>query len=358
MRVLALMKYGARAASTRQRLVQFEPYLCEHGVTFELSPLLDDDYVARLAEGRSPAAGKIPAAYARRLATLLRSRSYDAIWVHSELFPYLPGLFERLAGFAGRPVIYDCDDAVFHMYDAHRNPLVRWLLGTKLAPLMRRASVCLCGNAYLESYAAQFCRNSLIVPTVVDTDAYVPRAKKGSAPPVVGWIGSPSTWRYVEPLLPAILPRIAAAGGRFRAVGPGPRARGIPGVEAVDWSEDSEIGEVQSFDIGVMPMPDDKWARGKCGYKLIQYMACGLPVIASPVGVNTKIVEDGRNGFLASTEAEWQQALDRLLDDAELRTQFGRTGRERVVERYSLVSQQPRVLAALEAATGATVSGV
>jgi glycosyltransferase involved in cell wall biosynthesis len=333
MRVLALMKYGPRAASTRQRLMQFEPFLHQHGVSVELSPLLGDEHIARLAEGRSVAVGQVLPGYARRLATLLRSRSYDVIWVHSELFPYLPGFLESLVGITGRPVVYDCDDAVFHMYDAHPNPAIRWLLGSKLQPLLRTATVALCGNAYLESYAARYCRRTLIVPTVVDTEAYVPVPRHGDAAPVVGWIGSPSTWRYVEPLLPAILAPIAAAGGRFRAVGAGPRARGIAGVEALDWSEDTEIAEVQSFDIGIMPIPDDKWARGKCGYKLIQYMACGLPVIASPVGVNTEIVEEGRNGYFATSAAEWQEALKGLLADANLRSELGRNGRARVVER-------------------------
>jgi len=341
------MKYGASAASTRQRLLQFEPYLRKHGIEIETSQLLADEHITRLAKGRRSNPVAIAASYLKRLGVLLRSRSYDLIWVHYETFPYLPSAFERLVALSGQPIVYDCDDAIFHTYDVHPNAVVRWFLRNKLAPLLRSASICLCGNAYLEAYASQYCDETIVVPTVVDTSAYRPRPKDTSRAPVVGWIGSPSTWKYVEPLLPTILPLIAARGGRFRAIGTGPGGRGYPGIEVVDWSEETEIAEVQAFDVGIMPLPDERWARGKCGYKLIQYMACGLPVVGSPVGVNTEIIDHGLNGFLASDLGEWEQSLNKLLTDPALRETMGSLGRARAVERYSLASQEPRVLSAL-----------
>ena len=141
-----------------------------------------------------------------------------------------------------------------------------------------------------------------------------------------------------------ILPVIARHGAIFRAIGAGPPARAVHGIEAADWTEESEVAEVQGMEIGIMPVPDDPWARGKCGYKLIQYMACGLPVIASPVGVNSDIVSDGENGFLARGKEEWCVALERLLTDAPLRAAMGRAGRARAEEYYSLASQEPRLL--------------
>ncbi len=351
MRVLALMKYGPLAASTRQRLLQYTPYLSAHGVEFEMAPLLGDSHVEGLTNGRSESIFDVARAYAERLWQIVRARDFDVIWVHYEAFPYLPGLFERLVGLTGKPVIYDFDDAVFHMYDDHPNSVVRMLLGGKLKPLLRAAAACSCGNAYLQAYAARFCANHPVIPTVVDTSRYLPlEAREPNAPPVLGWIGSPSTWQYVESLVPTLLPILEKHGARFRVVGAGHRAEGIAGIEAVAWSEAEEIAQVQAMDIGIMPLPDEAWARGKCGYKLIQYMACGLPVITSPVGVNRDIVEDGVNGILATTAAEWTAALDRLLGDAALRQRMGGRGRERVVERYSLASQEPRVLALIQSA--------
>jgi glycosyltransferase involved in cell wall biosynthesis len=349
--ILALTKYGRRAASTRQRLLQYEPFLKDHGISLKVSPLLDDAYLAGLADGSRASPMAIAGNYLERFRMLRGAGSYDLIWVQYELFPYLPGLFERLAPLRNKPIVYDLDDAIFHWYDDHSRRLVRTLLANKLAPLIRRASVCFCGNRYLLDYASRYCPNSIIVPTVVDTDQYMPRRDAGDPDaPVVGWIGSPVTWHFVEPVLPVIQSVVEKHGARLRAVGAGHAARGIEGLEAVEWTEESEIAEVQQMDIGIMPLKKDLFARGKCGYKLIQYMACGLPVVASPVGVNSEIVTHGVNGFLAETREEWAAALDRLLTDRALRLSLGQQGRERVVERYSLRSQQGRVFEGLMAA--------
>lgn len=349
MRVLAFTKYGPRAASSRQRLWQFLPYLEREGVEVSVLPLLGDDYVARLAEGRRADPAAIALAYARRLGQLATRRGHDLVWLQYELFPYLPGVVERLAGWGGKPLVVDYDDAIFHMYDDHRSKLARAMLGGKLGTLLRSsASACVCGNAYIRSYAERFCDTCITIPTVVDTDHYLPAPHAGErGPVVVGWIGSPSTWPYVEPLLPRLMPLLERCGAVFRAVGAGPAAARHAGVESLPWSEAGEVAAVQSMDIGIMPIPDTAWARGKCGYKLIQYMACGLPVVASPVGVNCEIVREGDNGFLAMHENEWLRALERLIGDPGLRRRMGESGRARAVADYSLASQQPRLLALL-----------
>jgi len=345
------MKYGTLAASTRQRLVQYIPYLNRHGIEVVIEPLLDNRYVEAMMSGKKASRVKIAAAYLRRLWRLLARRDYDLLWVHSELFPYLPATFERLANWAGKPVVCDFDDAIFHQYDDHRSSVVRAALGRKLEPLLRRASGSSCGNAYIEAHVERYCPNTVILPTVVDTDIYFP------APPdlaseqfVVGWIGSSSTWRYVEPLLPTLLPWLKARDAVLMAVGAGPAARGIEGVIAVDWQEEREVRDIQAMDVGIMPLPDEPWARGKCGYKLIQYMACGLPVIASPVGVNSEIVEEGASGLLAREPGEWLAALDRLYADRDLCRAMGAKGRARVEARYSLASQEQVLLALVRSA--------
>lgn len=345
MRVLALTRYDRLAASTRQRFMLYQPALAEAGVRLDFAPLFSNDHLRRLAEGKGASLAGTLAAFLRRLRDLFRARRYDALWVHCELFPYLPGPFERLAGLWGKPILFDYDDAIFHYYDAPDRPVVRALLGGKLEPLLRNAFACTCGNAYLRDYAARFCERSLVVPTVVDTEVYRPIAKPDSAKLVIGWIGSPSTWCNVRPLLPLLEQLCRERSVRFRAVGAGAEAEHdlFPGLELLAWSEETEVAEVQAMDIGIMPLLDLPFQRGKSGYKLVQYMACGLPVVASPVGVNREMV-DGSNGLLAAEEAEWREALVRLIGDAELRRRMGEAGRALAERSYSLASQAPRIV--------------
>lgn len=358
MRVLALTKYGTQAASTRQRFVQYAPYLAANGVSLDLSPLIGNDQFGPISRGLKLPPHQALRSYARRLRALAAGRRYDLIWVHCELFPHLPGVMERLIRLTGTPYVFDFDDAIFHMYDAHPRPIVRTLLGTKLQPLLRSARAALCGNDYLRDYASRFCPNSVVVPTVVDTGIYRPRdrAPGPAEAPLIGWIGSPSTFADVEPFIPAILSVAQRRGARFRVIGGGPRASGIEGLEAVDWSEAAEVAEVRSMDVGIMPVADRPFQRGKCGYKLIQYLACEVPVVASPVGVNGRLAIPGETGFLAATGDEWAAALDRLLGDPALRTRMGRAGRALVEAQYSLASQQGVVHQTLVAAAGGSRS--
>lgn len=345
MRVTAFTRYARQAASTRQRLLQYLPRLRDAGIEVEHHALLDDEYVQSLATGRSYSKARVAAAYLDRLGRLAEAHRSDIVWVYVELFPYLPALIERLAT-AGKAVIYDMDDAFFHRCDDSPNPLVRSLLAGKHGKLLSRAAACTCGNKYLRDFAARYCPNSIVLPTVVDTDIYRPIGRKPGTPLAIGWIGSPTTWPNVRPLLPLLQDLCAGGEVELRVVGAGAAADGdrFQGMELVDWSEATEVAEVQRMDIGIMPLVDSPFERGKSGYKLIQYMACGLPTVASPVGVNRTIVTDGTNGFLATTDAEWRQALTRLIGDRELRYRMGERGRQLVEESYSLNSQAPRMI--------------
>ena len=345
MRILAFTKYDREAASTRQRLLQYLPTLSAAGIEIDYRPLLDDAYVRSLATGARASKLGILSSYARRLWQLREARHYDLVWIYAELFPYLPAGFERLAFRSGRPIVYDFDDAFFVPYETSDNPLVRRLLANKLKPLIAGATAATCGNAYLQDYAQPLCKHTLVVPTVVDTDAYLPAPRPSDAPLTVGWIGSPSTWVNVRPLLPLLGRLCARHGVRVRAVGAGAEAERdrFDGLDLVTWSEASEIGDVQAMDIGIMPLLDLPFQRGKSGYKLIQYMACALPVIASPVGVNSEIVNPA-NGLLATSEAEWETSLERLIADPALRSSMGAAGRARAVDSFSLASQAPRLV--------------
>jgi glycosyltransferase involved in cell wall biosynthesis len=343
MRIAAFTRYAGRAASTRQRFLQYFPALRAAGIDVEHHPLLDDDYVAHLATGEPYPAWRVARAYGRRFRELRASRNHDLYWVYVEMLPYFPAFVERLAA-SGKPIVYDFDDAFFHTYDQSRNAIVRALLAGKHASLLRRAKACVCGNTYLRGFAVHFCRNSVILPTVVDTNAYRV-AGPHARPLTIGWIGSPSTWHNVRPLLPVFKELHAERGVTLKVIGAGAVAKDdlFDGLELVEWSEEREVHEIREMDIGIMPLVDTPFERGKSGYKLIQYMACGVPAVASPVGVNESIL-DGSCGLLARTPAEWKDALVRLLDDQGLRHGLGAAGRERAVANYSLDSQAPRLI--------------
>jgi len=346
MRVAAFTKYDREAASTRQRVLQYLPHLEAAGIRVDVHPLLDDAYVRSLASGEGFSKAAIGAAYARRLRHLLRGESADLLWVYAELFPWLPAGFERLAFRSSKPLLYDFDDAFFHPYDDHRSPIVRRLLGGKLIPLIEGAAAVCAGNPYLRDYAARHNAETHVLPTVVDIDLYRPAARSGDRPLTIGWIGSPSTWRFVQPLLPLLAGLAREHRIRFVAVGAGAAAEAdrFDGMTLEPWSEASEIARVQAMDIGIMPLPAEPWARGKSGYKLVQYMACGLPVVASPVGVNAQIVDDGTTGLLAADPGQWRAALERLIGDGALRQRMGAAGRARAVAEYSLQVHAPRLV--------------
>ncbi len=278
----------------------------------------------------------------------------DLIWVYAELFPWLPAMFERLALRSGKPLVYDFDDAFFQPYDYHPNRLVRALLGGKLRPVIKRAAAVCAGNPYLRDHAAELNDATYLLPTVVDVDLYRSKTTKNKLPLTIGWIGSPSTWRFVRPLLPVLAELTRERSVRFLAVGAGASAEadGFDGMTFEHWTEANEIASVQSMDIGIMPLPDEPWARGKSGYKLVQYMACGLPVVASPVGVNQTIVEDGITGLLATNLEEWRAALTNLIVDSSRRAAMGRAGRTRAVHSYSLQTHAPRLVDIMKGAAG------
>lgn len=341
-------KYGNLAASTRQRFEAYRDHLIAEGITLELHPLLGNDYLERIYSGARDHPARILSRYIKRTAVILRQRSASALWVHCDVFPYAPPVFDRLIQLFKGPIIFDYDDAIFHNYDIHPNLLVRALLGRKIDKVMARSALVLAGNPYLAARAqAAGAGRVEIVPTVVDADAYdTTRLPDPDGRLRIGWIGSPGTWAsYMQPVMPMLSEIARAHGARIRAVGA--NATATAELEVLPWSEADESRMIQSMDIGLMPLDDSPWSRGKCGYKIIQYMASGVPVIASPVGVNSQIVDHGVTGFLARTESEWHEALDTLLRDEGLRHRMGAAGRKRMEERYSLQVWGPRVAALL-----------
>lgn len=345
MRILLFSRYGQLGASSRIRIHQYLPYLQSYGIEVQVEPLLDDDYIHRLYEGKRPSPLSILTTYTNRAGWLIRNHSFDLLWIEKELFPWLPAWSESLLSNLGVQYIVDYDDAVFHRYDMHSNPYVRKVLGKNIAAVMRHAAVVVVGNDYLAKYAHQSGANRVeYLPSVVDTDRYTIRKNEGGNFNI-GWIGSPMTAPYIDLIREALEDVRRKTGARFTLVGVG-REDPLPGMEKliIPWKEENEVQNIQSFDVGIMPLRDAPFERGKCGYKLIQYMACGLPVIASPVGVNSRIVDHGRTGFLALSTQEWSEALITLHNNPGLRKAFGQAGRQKVEQEYSLQVAAPRLL--------------
>jgi len=319
------------------------------GISVSTSALLGDAYLARKFERGTSSFWLAARGYASRLQALVGAASYDVLVIHCELFPYLPAFFERLLRWRRIPYVLDFDDAIFHNYDQHGNALVRYALGHKMAAAIQGATTVLAGNEYLASYARRYNSRVEVLPTVVDLDRYgLERHAGESTAFTVGWIGSPSTAPYVLDIQPALEGFFARSPGRLVLVGSGPVA--MPGVplEVHRWSEASEVNDLREFDVGIMPLPDTPWTRGKCGFKLIQYMATGLPVVASPVGVNSTLVDHGTNGLLATTADDWVNALGELARDPALRTEMGHAGRQKVERQYNLRCAAPRLIRVLQ----------
>lgn len=350
MRVLLLSRYTRLGASSRLRTAQYLPFLERERLLVETVPFFDDDYLKALYSGR-PAEHAWLAYFGRRVAALRRRPRPDLIWLEYEALPWLPWVFEHMLLPGGVPIVADYDDAVFHRYDLHSKTPVRWLLGKKIDRVMAGSAMVIAGNAYLAERARSAGAPGVqIVPTVLDIVNYSARPQEtdhGSRR--VGWIGVPSTWSaYMAPMMPLLGSVAQAHGARLTAVGAGLAAEPHPLLDNLAWSEETEVTRIQEMDIGIMPLTDTPWARGKCGYKLIQYMACGLPVVASPVGVNADLVEHGVSGFLASTDEEWREALGILLSDRELRRRMGAEGRRKIERQYSLQVWGPRLAGMLQ----------
>ena len=345
MRVLALSRYGPLGASSRVRTLLYVDSLAREGINVDYVPLLGDDYVRDLYVGRTNWP-QVAEAYVRRAGIMMsrRARHADVLWIEKELLPWAPAWLERLAC-AGKPVVVDYDDALFHSYDLHRSRIVRKLFGLKIDGVMRHATCVLAGNDYLADRARRAgARRVVLLPTVVDTDRYRPasHAEPGRRPVRIGWIGTPGTVRYLN-ALSAVFDQVARLHAiEVRVIGATADLGGVPTV-SVPWSEATEVDSIRECDIGVMPLPDSPWERGKCGYKLIQYMACGLPAVASPVGVNVRIVQPGFNGFLGNDDRMWVDSLSRLVVDTALRARMGAAGRAMVESHFSLRTSAPRL---------------
>ena len=323
--------------------MQYLPYLSEAGFEPTVASLFDAKYLEAMYSGRRNPVTLVK--YLHRRLKQLKTET-DLIWLEKEALPWVPWSLERMLWPRNIPIVADYDDAIFHRYDQSSNALIRFGLGRKIGHVMATAHTVFAGNEYLAQHAQRAgAHTTEIVPTVVDTDAYkTQQADRADGRPTIGWIGTPETWNnFARNFVPILRATALQENALCRVVGAEPKSRTEMPFEYLPWNEETEISLIKGMDVGLMPLPDTPWTRGKCGYKLIQYMACGLPVVASPVGVNSQIIEHGVNGFLAETDEEWQHSITLLLKDAALRSRMGAAGLRAVEERFSLKVWAPRV---------------
>ena len=348
MRILAVVPYPYDTVpGQRFRIEQWQPLLArDHGIDLTYLPFLDAE-AYRFFPRRGHTIRKMAnvlRGLARRAGEVRNAGKWDAAYLYREAASIGPALFERLL--ARRiPYVFDFDDAIFIPQTSEANRMFSFLkFPRKTDAIVRHAAHVTPGNEYLAEYSRRHNPNVTVIPTTIDTDKYTPRAKADSGVPVIGWTGSHTTVMYINEMRDVLAGIAKTHPFRLRVIGAGgfDAFSGIE-TEEVPWSSAAEVEDLRPIDIGLMPLRDDPWARGKCGLKALQYMSLGIPAVVSPVGVNTEIIDHGRNGFLASTAEEWSARLKELLANPEMRRRMGEAARETVETRYSARVHVPRL---------------
>ena len=357
MKILALSPIPEEGAGCRFRVSQYIPYLRDAGFDVTVSPFYSREYfdfVYRPGNYLRKTTG-LASLTLRRINELFTMRDYDLVFLYREAIPVGPPFIERSIARMGIPIVHDFDDAIFLPAVSEANRHVSFLKNPgRVAEVIALSTHVTVGNEFLASYARQFNPRVTVIPTAVDTTRFVPRAD----PPadagrklVVGWIGSPTTFRYLEAIA-GVLAEVSSRHPFTLKVSGAGRPVNFPGVDVqvVPWSMADEVSLFNTCDIGVYPLTDDDWSRGKCGFKAIQCMACGVPVVAAAVGVNRDIIEHGVNSMLATTKQDWIDHLSTLLTNPQLRRAMAAAGRQTIEARYSLRVTAPQLAAVFNAA--------
>lgn len=346
------------APSQRFRFEQYFDVLRSQDIDFSVSSFLTHANW-RVFYGKGNALKKAAAlllGFWRRTTSIIAVREADFIFVHREASPVGPPIFEWIiAKVLDKKIIYDFDDALW-LTDRNQEPLltriVKWR--GKISTICKWSYRVSCGNAYLAAFAKQFNESVTLNPTTIDATghhnpALISNEKSRTNSVIIGWTGSHSTLKYLEILEPVLkqletkFPNVSIV-----VIADQPPKMDLQRLIHIPWKEATEIEDLAGIDIGIMPLPDDEWSKGKCGFKILQYMALGIPSVSSPVGVNSKIVEHGQNGFLADSEQEWIELLSKLVGDEPLRREIGERGRQMVVQYYSVNSNTPTFLSLFE----------
>jgi glycosyltransferase involved in cell wall biosynthesis len=341
-----------RSPSQRFRFEQYLDYLTANGFQFEWSYLLGEEDDRNFCKsGNIKAKLKILfKSTFKRLREIVRPGDYDLVFVQRECFMLGTSVFEKFFSKKAK-LIFDFDDAIWLPNVSKANKKFAFLKNPrKTKDILKHASLVFAGNQYLANYAKEFCDNVEVIPTTIDTKRHHKRIKehKKKDQLTIGWTGTNTTLKYLNLIQPALKALSRNYNFQLRVICDKPPTLDLENVKFVPWQLNSEIIDLLEFDIGIMPLTENKWSEGKCGFKILQYMALGIPTVATPIGVNADIIEHGKNGFLASSQKEWINYLKRLLQSVSLRKELGANGRKRVELNYSVDKYESHYLNAFE----------
>ncbi len=337
-----------RSPSQRFRFEQYFKFLAKNNYEYDFSYLIDEKS-DKVFYSKGNYVGKFVIfvkSFFKRLGDVYKAYSADIIFIQREAFMTGSIFFEKRFAKTKAKVIFDFDDSIWKQQETETtaNKALLWLKRpSKTADIIRLSDLIFAGNEYLASYARQYNSHVVIVPTTIDTDEYKPSYQKKSDNRIcIGWSGSITTIDHFCFAIPALQKLKAKYQDKiyFKVIGDKNYRNDQLGIQGIAWSKKDEISELQSFDIGIMPLPDDEWAKGKCGLKGLQYMALAIPTIMSPVGVNKDIIKDGEDGYLASGVEEWVSKISSLIESETLRQQMGQKGRQVVEDKYSVTANQ------------------
>jgi glycosyltransferase involved in cell wall biosynthesis len=333
-----------RSPSQRFRFEQYLTFLEQNGFSCTYSFLLNEkDDKAFYAKGKYFAKATILLkSIFKRLGEISRARKYDIVFVQRECFMLGTAFFEkRLA--KKTKLVFDFDDSIWLQNVSEANKGLAFLKNAdKTKKIIGSAHLIIAGNRYLADYALQFNSNVIIIPTTIDTEEYQPVLKRETDTLCIGWTGSFSTIQHFEYRV-NVYKRLKEKYGnkiRFKVVGDASYSNEELGIKGLPWKKATEISDLKEIDIGIMPLPNDEWSKGKCGLKGLQYMSLSIATVMSPVGVNSEIIQDGINGFLADSEEEWFNKLSLLIESPDLVKKLGQEGRKTVLEKYSIKANQ------------------
>jgi glycosyltransferase involved in cell wall biosynthesis len=327
-----------RSPGQRFRFEQYLDYLSEKGFLCEFSYLLNEkDDKFFYSKGHYFRKFQIfLKSICKRFKDLKRIRDYDIIFIYREAVMLGSVFFEKRFKKRGAKIILDFDDAIWLMDVSEGNKKLSWLKRpSKTADILRLSDMVFVGNKYLSEYAEQFNRNVKIVPTTLETGKIKIKTQAPKEKICIGWTGSSTTLKHFELAIPFLKKIQEKYPVKIKLISDAALINNELDITFCKWNKETETEDLSEIDIGIMPLPDDDWARGKCGFKGLQYMALGVPAVMSPVGVNTEIIQDGENGYLAGNEEEWIEKITRLIESPDLRKKIGANGRKTVEEKYS-----------------------
>ena len=353
MKILFIAPYPTEGPSSRYRVEQYIPYLESHGIRCIVRPFVSPKFYKILYK-KGFYFTKILfflQSSIRRFLDIFKGISADIIFIHLEAFPVGPPLIEWFFAKIGKRVIYDLDDAIYMRSKSSASVILKYLkCPWKINVIIKISAHIITCNDYLADYARIFNKNVTVIHTCVDTNKFTPGHQLEKEELTIGWIGSHSTSKYLESLKEVFCQLSHIHRFKLKIIGAQNYDLKIPGITVLnlDWCLKDEIGQFQSLDIGIYPLPENEWTLGKTGFKTIQYMSVGVPCVVSNVGANRSIVSDGLNGFLASSQEEWLKKLSLLMEDPALRRRLGVNGRKTVEEKFSLKVNAPRLKVLLE----------